>query len=175
MNNYREIQHLRYQKWLEIEKAKENIIEQIDEEQLRIKSIENEELFHINICFSKLENILIDISNSKNIIQLDMYISSFKNIIDNNITLFIIKDKLDITQSLIIKMIDIITHNNFSYQYSNLSKYEKMAIIKFESKIKDLLTIAHMDPSIIDIQTMDTSNDEQIALQLIDSFDNFYI
>jgi predicted membrane chloride channel (bestrophin family) len=181
--DYISIQKERYQRHLEAELAKQKIIEEnkqailkkLEEEKLAQERKEKEEHFSLFIIIKKLDDILNDIAKCKDIIQMNMFIASFKFTLEQNITLFIVKDKIDQVQSYVIKMIGLITEINFSYQYPKLSAYEKRVIDNLEPKMKEILLLVNMDSSIVSIQTMDTSNDEQLAKQLAQKFKNFYI
>jgi hypothetical protein len=181
--DYKSIQQQRHQKYLEAENAKQQVIEQnakailkkLEEEKLKLERIEREEQFDLSIASNTLEKILQDISKCKDIIQLNLYISTFKYTLEKSLTIFVITDKLDVIYSLVIKMFGLITEGNIGYQYHKLSDYEKKIINNLKPKIMEILSIVKMEDLTVDIQTMDTSNDEVIARQLAQQFNTLYI
>jgi len=143
------------------EERKKFEAEQEHLEELRIKQ------YNLDCVKSNLKKICMDIRDIKkcDIIRLELFLASFTDTMIQNEK--VIQDNSTDFQELVLLLIDSITNNDhIKFDIHNLSPYENKLVKKIPPRLTNIFVLVEMDPSIIEFNLMDTSNDEQLALEL---------
>lgn len=151
-----------------------NKIEEIrlEKEAEMLEEMEYKEEFN-NLLFS-LDTFIVDIQSATNIMEIGMYVHCFKNVLENNIK-FINDSNLtpEIAEKVTL-MINNISQNENSY--FDITNKDTNADVSRDiiSNIKECLNIVNLDENSIDIQLMNTDQDEEIARKIQEENDNEY-
>ena len=161
MTTLQELKKLREQKYLqhkqEQEKEKEKARFEIEAKMLKEFEVEQE----YESLLDRLEATIIEIQNSKDINEIDFYVSSFKTIIETN-TKFVECFKQDIAN----KVLDLVTcvNNNKDSKFDITQKCDTAQNIV--NNVKAIMDLVQLDKESIGVEVMDTSGDEELAKKL---------
>lgn len=150
--------------------------------QEELKRIENEEKMLQEIVYKhdfedfvhRIDAILIDIHSCNNILEMDLYVQSFKHQLEQNIK-FIDTDYC--REEIVHKVTDLIntvSQNNNSTFNITIKDPNTEAALRITENIKLIMTMCKFNEHDIHLDIMDTSNDEELAkkLQEEDNYDD---
>ena len=162
MTSLQELKKLQEQKYLQHkqheEKEKEKARLEIEAKMLKEFEVGQE----YELLLDKLENTIVEIQTSKDITEIDFYVSSFKTIIETN-TKFVECFKEDIAN----KVVDLVTcvNNNKDSKYDITQKSDTAQNII--NNVKAIIDLAQLDKESMGVEmTMDTTEDEELAKKL---------
>lgn len=158
MNTYKEIARAKYQIYSENKKKQELIKEQEHKKQEMLEELIKERELKYNNIINEIEELIIslEINNLPEIIKVNLNL--IQNIIQNNI--IIIKEhNINNIQNMTLNIIDILNKH---------SEIIKLDVKNISVIMKEIFILVEMD---IDIELMDTSNDEEYARKLAEEID----
>lgn len=148
----------------ENEKKKQEEIKKIEIEQKMLQEIAFKNDFEDFI--NHLDTILVDVHNCHNILEMDLYVESFKQQIEKNLK-FIDTDYChqEILQK-VTELINCVSQNTNSKFDITIKDSNTEAANKITQNIKQIMNLCKLHENNINIELMDTSNDEEIAKKL---------
>ena len=161
--DYRKMAQLKHQKYKEeLERKEKEALEMIENEVAEKLAEEmkiQDEINHVNNFILELDNSIISLQESDDIF---LSLELIKTQLDSMIFLIKENNKLKEVQELIITFVD--TMNKISESKKNKSpKY----VNNLQKIIKEIIVLSEVD---IDIEMMDTTDDEKFAKELQDEF-----
>jgi len=148
----------------ENEKKQQEELKRIETEQKMLHEIAYKNDFEDFI--NQLDTILVDVHSCHNILEMDLYVEAFKHQLEQN-SKFLETEYCH--QEIIQKMTDLI---NCVSQNSN-SKFDitvkdsnTEAANRITNTIKQIMNLCKLNENNVNIELMDTSNDEEIAKKL---------
>jgi len=159
--DYRKLAQLKHQKYKEeLERKEREALEMIENEVAEKLAEEmkiQDEINHVNNFILQLDNSIISLQESDDIF---LSLELIKTQLDSMIDLIKINNKLKEVQELIITFVH--TMNKISENKKNKSpKY----VNNLQKIIKEIIVLSEVD---IDIEMMDTTDDEKFAKELQD-------
>jgi hypothetical protein len=162
MSSLQELKQEQEKKYLQhkAQEEKEKEKKRLETEAKMLKEIEVQQEYEAFL--NKLENTIVDIQNSNDIVEIEFFISSFKSIIEANVK-YIEYFREEISD----KVLDLITYinNNENSKFNITDK--NIHVETIINNIKLIMELVNLDSSVMDIELMDTSDDAKIAEQLI--------
>ena len=155
MTSLQELKKLQEQKYLQ---HKEKTRLELEAKMLKEYEAEQE----YDAFLDKLENTIIEIQNSKNITEIDFYVSSFKTIIETNI-----KYVECFKENIANKVLDLVNcvNNNINSKFNVTEKGD--AAQNVINHVKEIMELVQLDKESIGFETvMDTTDDEELAKKL---------
>jgi len=152
----------------------QDILQKMKTDEEKRLELEHKENVQVEIALTRLSKTIQDIANmnSKNIdiIRLDMFLSTFENLIKESIRLIIVKEKLPDLQILVGKLMFVITEKNIKFTSTKISVYEAHIIAWLPTRVEKLCALVSMEASSISVETMNIDDDERLARELAEQF-----
>ncbi len=137
-----------------------------DERIRREKKIIEDKKNLLNIYFAKMTSIILDVENAKNIIQIDALVATFNESFKESKELIFELDKKEFVIDKISELTIIISNNPNTKFDIRKNGYEAKAHVRISNHMVKMLEQLGCCPDILQIETMDTSGDEEFARTL---------
>jgi len=159
-----EIRKLKHAEYLEA-KAKEALIKEQNE---KMEKEINEKIDNI---LSSLYQKIDELSNTKEYIYANIIIASIYFIIKHEIDFLKTNQKIETIQNIFFEIINTINSNNdLKYNLNTISYDERKSVEAVQKHIYNIMDLLNIDKNILDINKMDTSNDETYAKNLQETY-----
>jgi len=148
----------------ENEKKQQEELKRIETEQKMLHEIAYKHDFEDFI--NQLETILVDVHSCHNILEMDLYVESFKHqIVQNNKFLETEYCHQEIIQK-VTELINCVSQNSNSKFDITVKDSNTEAANRITNTIKQIMNLCKLNENNVNIELMDTSNDEEMAKKL---------
>jgi len=167
IGQFRQKEAERFAKYMEQQENEKKLVEDkiiIENETILLKEMEIREDF--DMFLSKLDITSSEIINVNNILDIDLHVVCFMNILENGKQFL---DNLNFIQEITNKVMVLINNvtNNTNSKFNVMLKNENTeAANRISNHIKLCLRLVNYDDASIDIELMDTQEDEEMATKL---------
>lgn len=146
------------------EKKHQEELKRLETEQKMLQEIQYKNDFED--CINQLDIILFSINGCSNILEMNMYVESFKQQIDqNNKFLETEYCREEIVQK-ITELINTVSQNQNAKFDFTVKDSNSEAAQKITDTIKQIMNLCKLNENDVNIELMDTTNDENIAKKL---------
>jgi hypothetical protein len=167
---YRAEQTIKWKKTRQLETNAKNIVppnQPNQPNQPKIEATQTESMYELEMFFKYLDQSIVKVSNAKSIIIIDSIMSDFHYKLEEKIMLVIELGQTSLVIEKVYQLGYAISQN--PHASFNILDYNSFAV-KSKNKIiehlKSILLILDCDPMVLDICTMDTTNDKEFAEKL---------
>ena len=174
IGQFRQKEAERFAKHMEQEDNKRKLEEQQKKLEAEKIIIENEILLlkemkimeELYMFLEELDNMCSKIIIADNIVDIDLHVLCFMNILENGKILIDNPNFMQEITTRIMTMINNVTQNQNSKFNITVKDNKSEAAYRIKNHIKLCLKMINYDDTYIDIELMDTQNDEEIAKKL---------
>lgn len=148
------------------EKKRQDEIKRIDSEQKMLQEVVFKNEYEDFI--DRIDVILVNIHNCNNILEMNMYIETFKHQLEQNIT-FVNTDycREEIAQK-VTELINCVSQSDKTKFDITVKDSNNEAAQQITNHVKNIMTLCKFNENGVKVEIMDTTNDEDMAKKLQD-------